>query len=213
MKCQTKTTLTFLFNGRTAWHSLDAVFKLQIRSWQLALKMLLLHVTHKLKKLTLVVSMRLFWSTFTTSLTHSNGEWRREKLESIRNAPVESHWKDSLGEVNPRTNNSHMKLRLITWLIFFFMAHVLWLYISTIKHQSGHTTPTDLSRWATAGQSEKFCPFPKDKNRIEGPAGFYQTRKQLTAHYGFQHKCFKSNNIHLKCQITVMWFIMLQNSF
>lgn len=44
-------------------------------------------------------------------------------------------------------HNSHMKLRLITWLIFFFLrAHVRLLYISTIKHQSSNTKPTEQSR-------------------------------------------------------------------
>jgi len=59
----------------------------------------------------------------------------------------------------------------------------------------------------------KFALFQKIKAGLRAWRGCCKTRKQLTAYYGLQHKSFKSNNIHPKCQIAVMLFIMLQNSF
>lgn len=46
-----------------------------------------------------------------------------------------------------------------------------------LKHQTSNPKPTDLSRWATAGQNEKFRPFRRDKTRMEGPAGLLQNKK------------------------------------
>lgn len=51
--------------------------------------------------------------------------------------------------------------------------------------------------------------FEKEKEKKK------QNRKKtkLWAYYGFQHKGLKSNNIHPKCQIAVMLFIISPNSF
>lgn len=85
----------------------------------------------------------------------------REKFRWVvgKNCFVESLWKHSLGEVKLRRkkkNNSHMKLRLITWLIFLFLrAHVRLLYISTIIKQA---TP-NVQIWAAGPPQVKMRNF------------------------------------------------------
>lgn len=75
-----------------------------------------------------------------------------------------------------------MKIEIDHLIDFFFPfceSRGRLLSISTIKHQTSNTKPTDLSRRASTGQTEKGCPLQKDKSRTEGPAGLLQ----LQAHY------------------------------
>lgn len=68
---------------------------------------------------------------------------------------------------------------LIDFFFSFCETHGRFLSISTIKHQTSNTKPTDLCRGAYTGQNEKACPLQKDKSRMEGPAGLLQ----LLAYY------------------------------
>lgn len=64
--------------------------------------------------------------------------------------------------VEKKNHSSHMKLRLITELIFFLLrAHVRLLYISTLKHQNSKSKPTDLSRGGQRRSKWEFLPFWK----------------------------------------------------
>lgn len=118
---------------------------------------------------------------FTVVFTHwwKVNEWAKLWLALCKNCLVESLWKHSLGEVKLRKTQQPYEIEIDHLIDFFlfFRAHVRLLYISTIKHQTSNTKATDLSRWATAGQNEKFCPFRKDKSRMEGPAGLLQNKK------------------------------------
>lgn len=119
-----------------------------------------------------------------------------------------------------------MKLRLITWLIFLGLFFVALIFILEIWGSVLNCCTSLLLnilqqhqtyRFELQGQHRskwEFCPFPKDKSRMEVPGGVVAKQENSSGLIMvFNRKTSKSNNIHPKCQIAVMLFIMLQNSF